>query len=385
MTPDIILAGAGLASNLIALALRQARPDLSVLLLEAADGPSRGHTWSFHGPDIPTRWHNALSQAKRGDWPDQEVRFPAHARQLRAGYSSIDGAGLSDLVARSGAQVIYGATISDLGAGHAQLSDGRRFEAPCVIDGRGAKPGAHLVTGYQKFVGVEIECDAPHGVPRPVIMDATVTQQDGYRFIYLLPFSATRILIEDTRYSDGDDLDDADLARASLDYAAARGWTGQEMRRERGILPIALAHDAAGFWRDHAAGPVPVGLRAGFFHPVTGYSLPVAVEVADAVAALPRLTTDAVRDAVRGFGLARARQDRFLRLLNRMLFRGCPGPERYRLLQRFYRLPEPLIERFYAGRLTWADRLRIVTGKPPIPISRALTCLPEAPLLKGDT
>ncbi|MDM7457825.1 MAG: lycopene beta-cyclase CrtY [Paracoccus sp. (in: a-proteobacteria)] len=385
MTSDIILAGAGLASNLIALALRRTRPDLSVLLLEAADGPSRGHTWSFHGPDISAPWHKALASAKRGDWPDQEVRFPDHARRLRTQYSSIDGAGLANLVARSGAQVIYGASISDLGAGHALLADGRRFEAPCVIDGRGARPGPHLVTGYQKFVGVEIECDAPHGVPRPVIMDATVTQEDGYRFIYLLPFTPTRILIEDTRYSDGDGLNDADLARSSLDYAAAQGWTGREMRRERGILPIALAHDAAGFWRDHAAGPVPVGLRAGFFHPVTGYSLPVAVQVADVIAALPEPTTETLRAAVRDFGLKRARQDRFLRLLNRMLFRGCPGPGRYRLLQRFYRLPEPLIERFYAGRLTWADRLRIVTGKPPIPISRALTCLPEAPLLRGDT
>ena len=52
------------------------------------------------------------------------------------------------------------------------------------------------------------------------------------------------------------------------------------------------------------------------------------------------------------------------------------------MLSRFYRLPEPLIERFYAGKLTRMDRLRIVTGKPPIPIRDALPCLREAPLLK---
>ena len=33
-----------------------------------------------------------------------------------------------------------------------------------------------------------------------------------------------------------------------------------------------------GFWADHATGAVPIGLRAGLFHPTTGYSLPVAVE-----------------------------------------------------------------------------------------------------------
>ena len=155
------------------------------------------------------------------------------------------------------------------------------------------------------------------------------------------------------------------------------------MRRERGILPIALAHDAQGFWDDHATGAVPVGLRAGFFHPVTGYSLPYAVQVADVIAALPGpLTTDRLRPALRDFALARARQDRFLRLLNRMLFRGCAPERRYTLLQRFYRMPEGLIERFYASRLTPADRLRIVTGKPPIPLRTALGCLRERPLLK---
>ncbi|MFN7177846.1 MAG: lycopene cyclase family protein, partial [Thermaurantiacus sp.] len=93
---------------------------------------------------------------------------------------------------------------------------------------------------------------------------------------------------------------------------AARGWQGREVRRERGVLPIALAHDAAGFWEAHQTGAVPVGLRAGLFHPVTGYSLPVAVQVADLIAATAPLTTDAVRTRLRAFALDRARRDRFL-------------------------------------------------------------------------
>ncbi len=129
-------------------------------------------------------------------------------------------------------------------------------------------------------------------------------------------------------------------------------------------------------------GPVPVGLRAGFFHPVTGYSLPVAAQVADLIAGVAPLTTDAVRDAVRALAIARAREDRFLRFLNRMLFRGCAPDRRHRILSRFYRLREPLIERFYAGRLTRLDRLTILTGKPPIPIRNALPCLSEAALLR---
>lgn len=386
MSHDVVLAGAGLANGLIALALRQARPDLRVVLLDQAPGASDGHTWSCHDTDLASHWLERLKPIRRASWSDQEVRFPQHARRLRAGYGSLDGRGLIEAVIRAGAEVRWNSRVTDIGADGATVPEGH-LPAPCVIDGRGARPSPRMVIGFQKFVGIEIETVQPHGVTRPVIMDATVPQEDGYRFIYLLPFTPTRILVEDTRYSDGGDLAGDDLAAASHAYAHARRWTGQEVRRERGILPIALAHDAAGLWDDHSEGPVPVGLRAGFFHPVTGYSLPYAAQVADLVAEVARqdrLTTVHLRTVLRDFALARARQDRFLRLLNRMLFRGCPPDRRYTLLQRFYRLPEGLIERFYAGRLTVADQLRIVTGKPPIPLVQAFRCLPEHPLLQEN-
>jgi lycopene beta-cyclase len=58
-----------------------------------------------------------------------------------------------------------------------------------------------------------------------------------------------------------------------------------------------------------------------------------------------------------------------------MLFRAAEPDQRYRVLERFYGLPEPLIRRFYAGRLRWSDRVRLVTGSPPVPIGRALGCV----------
>ena len=382
MTPDLLLAGAGLANALIALAVAEARPGTRILMLDRAAGPSGAHTWSFHDPDLRLAWHRRLAPAIRARWQGQEVRFPGHARSLRAGYASVGGEGLAELLAATpGVTLRWNAGIAALDAEGATLADGERIAASCVIDGRGAVPSRHLVTGYQKFVGLELEMDAPHGVTRPVIMDATVPQQDGYRFVYLLPFSPTRLLVEDTRYSDGPSLDDEALSRAVMAYAEDHGWAGHEVRRERGVLPIALAHDAAALWAEAQGGAVPVGLRAGLFHPVTGYSLPVAAQVADVVAS-SQLTTQAVFAAVRAHALARAADDRFLRLLNRMLFRGCAPDRRHRVLSRFYRLPEPLIERFYAGRLTALDRLRIVTGKPPIPLRDAWPCLREAPLLK---
>ena len=123
-------------------------------------------------------------------------------------------------------------------------------------------------------------------------------------------------------------------------------------------------------------------MRAHLFQHITGYSLPMAVEVAELVAAAPEQTTAAVFEQVRDYAFALDKRQRFFRLLNRMMFRGCAPDRRYTLLQRFYRMPEPLIERFYAARLTKRDRLRIVTGKPPIPLTAALRCLSETKLLR---
>ena len=70
-----------------------------------------------------------------------------------------------------------------------------------------------------------------------------------------------------------------------------------------------------------------------------------------------------------------------------MLFQAAEPEERWRIFARFYRLPEPLIERFYAGRSTVFDKLRVLTGKPPVPIHRGFAALlgKGAPLVQGET
>jgi lycopene beta-cyclase len=216
-------------------------------------------------------------------------------------------------------------------------------------------------------------------------MDASVDQRDGYRFVYVLPFSPTRLLIEDTRYSDGGELDLQELAAAVSDYAQNQGWfIRQVVREEHGILPIALAHDAERFWAERPPDIPQAGMRAALFHPTTGYSLPEAVRVADLVGENWPIGSAALAEKIRRHALERHRSQGFYRLLNRMLFRAAQPNKRHLVLQRFYKLPKPLIERFYAGRTSWSDIVRILTGKPPVPIHRALLCLREAPLLRPE-
>ena len=45
------------------------------------------------------------------------------------------------------------------------------------------------------------------------------------------------------------------------------------------------------------------------------------------------------------------------------------------MLQRFYSLDESLVGRFYAGQSTFGDKARVLFGRPPVPIGRALKAI----------
>jgi len=95
------------------------------------------------------------------------------------------------------------------------------------------------------------------------------------------------------------------------------------------------------------------------------------------VSALPDLSGPALTAAVKAHATTAWEARGFFRLLNRMLFRAAEPTRRYSVLERFYRLSEDLVGRFYADRLTLADKARILTGRPPVPVLRALSCLAE--------
>ncbi|UJW84623.1 lycopene beta-cyclase CrtY [Devosia sp. SL43] len=382
----LILVGAGLASALIAQRLSHGGNGPAIVMLEAGETPFGEHTWSFHEADVEAEDLAWLAPLVAHRWDAQSVRFQNLRRQLQSGYATLTSASVAsamsqlanlDLRKRSAAVAV--------GPDHVTLADGTRIDGACVIDARGYQPSDALALGYQKFVGLEIETEQPHGLVNPVIMDASVDQRDGYRFVYLLPFSPTRVLIEDTRYSDGEALDLQALAADVSAYATAQGWSiARVVREEHGVLPIALAHDAERFWSSKPRDVPQAGMRAALFHPTTGYSLPEAVRVANLVASAWPIGSAELAPRIRDHAVTRNRQQRFYRLLNRMLFRAARPERRHLVLQRFYKLPKPLIERFYAGRTSWTDIARILIGKPPVPIHRALACLREAPLLKPE-
>ncbi len=142
------------------------------------------------------------------------------------------------------------------------------------------------------------------------------------------------------------------------------------LREERGVLPVTLDGDIDAFWNERPA-VARVGLAAALYHPTTGYSLPDAVRTAELLADwYDRVELDAY-SLLRRHSVERWNATGFYRMLNRMLFHAAQPALRYRVLERFYSLPEALIARFYAGQLTWIDRARLLVGKPPVPLHAA--------------
>ena len=382
---DLILVGGGLANGLLALRLRQQRPDLRLLLVEQGDTLGGNHTWSFHQHDLTPSQHRWLKPMVSKRWPGYEVIFPDLQRRLGSGYASIFSERFHQyLMPELSDGVRLRTTVASVEPHRVRLGSGDILQAGAVIDGRGVRRTDQLALGFQKFLGQELRLQQPHGLQEPIIMDASVAQHDGYRFVYVLPLSEDSLLIEDTYYADGDAVAPETLRANIQRYAEGRGWAIREvLREEQGVLPIVLSGDIAAFWGE-ARGVPQTGLSAALFHPTTGYSLPDAVRLADHLIALDRWDAASLFEAIRDYSLAQWRQRGFFRLLNRMLFMAGPADRRWAVMQRFYRLREPLIQRFYAANLTTRDRLRIVSGKPPVPLGEALRALAAHDLHRKD-
>jgi lycopene beta-cyclase len=375
MSTPVVLVGGGLANCLIALRLKALRPDLRLTLLESAGTLGGNHTWSFHSTDVSAAILAWLQPLASYSWAHYDVRFPGRERRLQGGYHSLTAEKLHDIVmATLGSSVRLQTPVLDVSADRVNLAGGEVLTAELVVDGRGLQPPSDigLALRFQKFLGQLVRLSAPHGLTGPLLMDATVSQELGYRFVYLLPFTATDVLIEDTYYSDTVGLDTATLRQNISRYAANRGWQVQALlREEAGVLPIVLDCDLAAFWPATDAVPRS-GLRAGLFHHTTGYSVPEAAALAHELSGRDRIDSGSIAPWIRARVQRRWREQGLFRFLNRMLFLGAAPPERFRILQHFYRLPESVIDHFYAGHLSIGDAIRVLTGTPPIPIHRAL-------------
>ncbi len=377
---DYLLVGGGLGNALIALGLFESHPRAKVGLVERAATLGGDHIWCFHAGDVDEASRGVVSRLVGASWPRYSVQFPELARSLDEPYCAVRSERLHAVVrdafaVRSGdrgSRLLLGERALESTDRTVTLESGRVLRARVVIESRGPDAlDAGERAGYQKFLGLELKLRRPSPISEPLLMDARVAQRDGFRFVYALPFERDRVLLEDTYFSDSSELDRERCRREILAYAAENGFDVEGVvREEHGILPLPTRLRA----RPNPApgGPLVAGYQGAWFHPVTGYSFPLAVRVASAIA---EAGVEELRLRVWPALLREQRaQLRYCLLLNRMFFGAYAPEQRRNVIERFYRLPTPTVRRFYAMTLSHADRARILCGRPPrgFSLARAL-------------
>lgn len=397
MTPanefDYAIVGGGLQGCLLAHALAWHQPKAAVLLLERATALCGNHTWSFHETDVAEQARGWFDPLVVHRWPGYRVRFPGLSRRVGIPYATITSdrlreatlalADSGDRPASTGRLVVRpGESCEILSPTTVRLGGTVDVSCRVVLDCRG-RPGPEGVAaaagaaGYQTFIGHEYSTSGSWPTSEPTVMDVPADQADGFEFLYELPLAHDRVLLEYTRFHEEPGHDDARAASLIATRLAESGaGPATLLRTERGCLPMPYAEAAS------PAGPAPAGGYAGgWFHPATGYSLPLAVRFAELVArSHPERVAADIAAAVANDGLRRG----FSRFLNRLLFCLVRAEDRWKIFRRFYRvLPEERIARFYAHRFTFTDAARIVIGRPPTGLAplrfvRSFVSLPRA-------
>ncbi|OCC23683.1 lycopene cyclase [Croceicoccus estronivorus] len=376
---DIAIAGGGLSGGLIAAALARYRPELRIVLVEAGETLGGNGCWTWFASDLSPVGADLLHPFRKTEWASgYDVRFPGFTRTLTTPCSSLSSDEFDAALRRQlpDESIRTQRTVAALDASGLTLADGERIGARAVIDCRGFTPSPHLKGGWKVSLGRHLRTKQPHGIARPIVMDATVEQHGGCRFAHVQPLGAHDLLVTDTCYGDSPELDRSALSRRIDAYCTAHGWHGEILGRQTDVTPIITggnftAHQSAQRIEDVAI----AGVRGGFAHPLTGNSLPQAVETALLIASdadLPGSQLAALLEARARLHWGRTR---FYRRLGRLLFGHTPPDQRWRVFARFYNLPQGLVERFHAARSTRMDRIRILCGKPPAQTMRAMAAL----------
>lgn len=370
---DVIIVGGGLSGCLLFYFLKKRFPHFTIAIFEKKR-LCGNHTWSLHSGDVPLSLEKEFNDLVSIGWASYEVHFPEYSRHLSSGYASIFSSDLAKKVtaAQASADMICEHASVEIINPTTVQAEQTTWTARWVVDCTGWKALTGPL-GYQKFVGLELEFSSPHRLKHPILKDVRLSQTDGYRFMYSLPFSETTLLLEDTYYSNSPELNRQQCEEQIHKYAH-KYFPGEfkVVRREEGCLPLCLSEQMS-----FQSKSLRLGAASLFYHPVTGYSIPQTLQMLEQLLEGFAKGDSAIEMMVgqTKFYQQKARAFSFLLMLNRMLFLAAAPEKRYIVLQRFYKLPEDLIHRFFRGEMSVIDQARTLIGRPPVSIFKALKAI----------
>jgi lycopene beta-cyclase len=217
MQYDIIIAGAGLGGLSFLKHLFRSGLSASVLLIDAEKKTANDRTWSLWARDKP------IYDCAEGMVWDQ-LGFATDGQEIYEDiapyrYYSITGLDFyrevfSEIRRHENVTVLRARVedIRDLGSEAEVHTDRGTFRSRFVIDSVTRPfidPEEHLLN-FQNFIGWTIETESPVFDPRkPMLMDFRVPQHGAASFMYLLPFSSRKALVEFTQFTPRAEIDDA--------------------------------------------------------------------------------------------------------------------------------------------------------------------------------
>lgn len=381
---DVVIVGGGLSGGLTALRLAVAKPELKVVLLLEKSSVSAPQTWCFRGSDVSEESLIWLKPLISKSWDNYEVSFPSAKRAFSSPLHAIRSEDFErELKSRLPGAVFFDVKINQVSGSLVRFEKGS-IEARCVLDARepATSDAAERLHGFRKSIAYGLKLNKPHGFSTPLLIDADCPQMDGLRYFRVLPWTDTDIMIEEVFLSNSPSLNDERLSRSVISYAERKNWQVDSVtREERTAWPLPLtAQSLAPFGTSEDA--IKIGRAGGYYHSATSEELPDTVRFAEFFSSLPDLTTAPTREALLKFRRSWLSKQRFHRMLNRFMFFAAESPLRFHLLRSLYEFPEEVVERFFGGRLTWGDRIRILSHRPQsITFARAARTFRERHIL----
>jgi lycopene beta-cyclase len=354
----VLIAGGGVAGCLVALALARHRPEVPLLIVEEREtfgGAGFHHYFQDELGDEGRVLVDALAVAR---WPGFYVAFDQFSRKLKAPCGGLDGPALHRAMIETLAPNQYrlGVKIVAVREDALVLDGGEEIRAEGAIDARGAANLSQLELGYEARLERRYRFAAPHGVDRPVLIDATANGGGGASFMQVAPLDEERLVVADI--SLGERSQPGEQAAARLDhYVALRGWRGGEIEDGAVVTkPLPRGGDFAAFWRIGGARVAKLGLRGGFVHPVTGRTLADAANAAMLLTRQQDFSGAALHDLFEGEARRLWRARDYMRGISRGL---ADSADRSAKLAALFALDPGLIVRFHADSLGMFERMKV--------------------------
>jgi lycopene beta-cyclase len=375
---DLVIVGGGLAGSLTALTFATLKPDLQIRLIESGNILSGHQTWVFRESDVGAAAMDILRPLLSNSWSEYSVEFPKMKRSFSQNFHCIRSQDFHrEVTAKLGSRILLDSKVNKMSDGFVVLESGKVIEGRCILDARGidVAPEAGL-SAFLKSIGIEFKLKSPHGLKSPVAVDANCPQLDGFRYFEVMPLDEKRLIVFENYYSDNPKLNRERIVRSLESYVQRKGWEKDSvLREETSVLPVPMVANLSASLT--AGEPLQIGTRGGYFHSTTTDSLPDTLRIAEILSGVSDLSTASARETLMKFRRPILSRQRFYRILNRLMFFASEPTLRFNFFQNIYEMPQELIERFYAGRSSWSDRLRILRRRPAMPFSRTFSNLRE--------